>query len=176
MIRQSRSRYVQDVGYLCPDNALRPYWDRLGVPYEATPAGRAACFLVCVLSAWSAKRILKALASWEDRLFGAQEESKPAGRADLRAWLTAPAEIYAKAFWVTAAAIGVLTFMGAALADGPALASAITVVVSLTADYFNAALGLIAREIDGLPGVLSAPAALLVLSFLPYAASKVARF
>jgi uncharacterized protein with HEPN domain len=24
VIRQSRSRYVQDVGYLCPDNALRP--------------------------------------------------------------------------------------------------------------------------------------------------------
>ena len=27
MIRQSRSRYVQDVGYLCPDNALRPLWN-----------------------------------------------------------------------------------------------------------------------------------------------------
>src|SRR5271165_4135247 len=26
VIRQSRSRYVQDVGYLCPDNALRPNW------------------------------------------------------------------------------------------------------------------------------------------------------
>lgn len=44
---------------------LAPRWARFGLPYEATPAGRAACFLLCVLSAWVTERCEPALWSVE---------------------------------------------------------------------------------------------------------------
>ena len=145
---------------------LAPRWARFGLPFKSTPAGRAVFFVVCVLSAWAAGRIKKALGSWWGRLFAEQDESKPAGRANLRAWRAAAIELYGKAFWVMAAAVAAMMLAFSTI-DG-AFGLAVGLIAWDAGRYLDAAFHLVGDEIHHLPPVLRPLAALLFFSFLPY--------
>lgn len=158
---------------LCP--AWR--WSRLAAHYgfsDDAPAGRAVCFLVCLMAAWLAGVIMKALNSWWERLRRPdQAELKLTGRAriDLWSWMRraarTAAEFYDIAFWIMAAVVGLLMVVNAS--RDPAFVPAVDKVVDMLGGYLGAAAGIVMHEIDLMPPTLRFPAALLFLSFILYA-------